>query len=65
MSQNSMRFYYTFDEVEEKLDRIMVNIFNACKQAADEYNHSGNYVMGANIASFKKLADAMSAQGIV
>ncbi len=65
MSQNSMRFYYTFDEVEEKLDRIMVNIFNACKQAADEYNHSGNYVMGANIASFKKLVDAMSAQGIV
>lgn len=65
MSQNSMRFYYTFDEVEEKLDRIMVNIFNACKQSADEYNHSGNYVMGANIASFKKLADAMSAQGIV
>ena len=65
MSQNSMRFYYTFDEVAEKLDRIMVNIFNACKQAADEYNHSGNYVMGANIASFKKLADAMSAQGIV
>ena len=65
MSQNSMRFYYTFDEVEEKLDRIMMNIFNACKQAADEYNHSGNYVMGANIASFKKLADAMSAQGIV
>lgn len=65
MSQNSMRFYYTFDEVEEKLDRIMVNIFNACKQAADKYNHSGNYVMGANIASFKKLADAMSAQGIV
>ena len=65
MSQNSIRFYYTFDEVEEKLDRIMVNIFNACKQSADEYNHSGNYVMGANIASFKKLADAMSAQGIV
>ena len=65
MSQNSMRFYYTFEEVEEKLDKIMVNIFKACKQAAYEYNHSGNYVMGANIASFKKLADAMSAQGIV
>ena len=65
MSQNSMRFYYTFEEVEEKLDKIMVNIFKACKQAADDYNHSGNYVMGANIAAFKKLADAMIAQGIV
>ncbi len=65
MSQNSMRFYYTFEEVEEKLDRIMVNIFNSCKKAAEEYNQSGNYVIGANIAAFKKLADAMKAQGIV
>lgn len=65
MSQNSMRFYYTFEEVEEKLDRIMINIFNSCKESAEKYNHKGNYVIGANIAAFKKLADAMIAQGIV
>lgn len=65
MSQNSMRFYYNFDEVEEKLEKIMVNIFKACKDASDTYGCSGNYVSGANIAAFKKLASAMSAQGIV
>lgn len=65
MSQNSMRYYYTFEEVEEKLEKIMVNIFNACKEASDTYGCSGNYVAGANIAAFKKLANAMMAQGIV
>lgn len=65
MSQNSMRFYYTFEEVEEKLEKIMVNIFKSCKDASDTYGCSGNYVSGANIAAFKKLAGAMSAQGIV
>ena len=65
MSQNSMRFYYTFKEVEEKLDRIMVNIFNSCKNAAEKYGCSGNYVAGANIAAFQKLAKAMRNQGIV
>lgn len=65
MSQNSMRYYYTFDEVEAKLEKIMINIFKACDDAANEYNKKGNYVAGANIASFKKLADAMLAQGIV
>ena len=65
MSQNSMRFYYTFEEVEQKLDRIMVNIFNSCQRAAEEYGHAGNYVAGANIAAFEKLAKAMLAQGIV
>lgn len=65
MSQNSMRFYYTFEEVEEKLDRIMVNIFKACKEASDAYGCSGNYVAGANIAAFRKLAKAMKAQGVV
>lgn len=65
MSQNSMRYYYTFDEVEAKLEKIMINIFKACNNAANEYNKKGNYVAGANIASFKKLADAMLAQGIV
>ncbi len=65
MSQNSMRFYYTFEEVEEKLDRIMVNIFNSCKNAAEKYGCSGIYVAGANIAAFQKLAKAMRNQGIV
>lgn len=65
MTQNSIRYYYTFDEVEKKLDRIMTNIFHECKVAADEAGVSGNYVVGANIAAFKKLADAMIAQGLV
>ena len=65
MSQNSMRYYYTFEEVDSRLYQIMVNIFAACKDAADSYGKSGNYVAGANIAAFKKLADAMLAQGIV
>ena len=65
MSQNSMRYYYTFEEVEEKLDRIMVNIFKSCKENAEKYGHKGNYVMGANLAAFQKLADGMTAQGIV
>lgn len=65
MSQNSMRFYYTFEEVEAKLEKIMVNIFASCKAAAEKYNCEGNYVAGANIAGFQKLAKAMRAQGIV
>ena len=65
MSQNSMRYYYTFEEVEAKLDCIMTNIFKACKEASDKYNLNDNYVAGANIAAFTKLADAMIAQGIV
>jgi glutamate dehydrogenase (NADP+) len=65
MSQNSMRYYYTFEEVETKLEQIMINIFKACTKAAEKYNCAGNYVMGANIAAFEKLAKAMKAQGIV
>ena len=65
MSQNSMRYYYTFEEVEKKLDDIMTNIFKACKEASDEAGISGNYVAGANIAAFKKLSEAMIAQGLV
>ncbi len=65
MSQNSMRYYMTFDEVNEKLDAIMVNIFNSCKNYAEKYNLGNNYVAGANIAAFYKLAEAMKAQGIV
>lgn len=65
MSQNSMRLSWTFEEVEEKLRGIMVNIFNASKNAAEEYGHEGNYVVGANIAGFLKVADAMMSQGII
>ena len=65
MSQNSMRYYHTFEEVEAKLDTIMTNIFNACKSSAEEYGLGHNYVAGANIAAFSKLAKAMVAQGVV
>ena len=65
MSQNSMRFYYTFEEVEKKLEQIMIHIFNDCKTASEKYGHAGNYVDGANIAAFEKLANAMIMQGVV
>ena len=65
MSQNSMRYYYTFEEVDKKLDRIMTNIFKSCKEAAEEYGYGNNYVAGANIAAFAKLSEAMKAQGVV
>ena len=65
MSQNSMRLSWTFDEVNEKLDGIMVNIFKAAQSAAKEYGFEGNYVAGANIAGFLKVADAMMAQGVI
>ena len=65
MSQNSERLSWTFEEVDEKLHNIMKNIYHAADDAAKEYGVEGNYVMGANIAGFKKLADAMMAQGIV
>ena len=55
----------SFEEVDAKLQGIMKNIYHAADDAAKEYGHEGNYVMGANIAGFKKLADAMMAQGIV
>ena len=65
MSQNSMRYSWTFDEVDEKLDKIMTTIFASCKKAAEEYNLGTNYVAGANIAAFDKVSKAMLAQGLV
>ena len=65
MSQNSERLSWTFEEVDAKLKGIMVSIFHAIDDAAKRYGHEGNYVMGANIAGFKKVANAMMAQGIV
>ena len=64
MSQNSERLSWSFEEVDEKLQRIMVNIYHAIDDAAKEYDMDGNYVAGANIAGFKKVADAMIAQGV-
>ena len=65
MSQNSMRYSWTFEEVDERLDRIMTNRFDACQKAAQEYNLGNNYVAGANIAAFDKISKAMIAQGII
>ena len=65
MSQNSERLSWTFEEVDEKLQRIMVNICHNMAAAAEKYGAKGNYVVGANIAGFEKVVDAMTAQGIV
>ena len=64
MSQNSERLHWTFEEVDGKLQNIMKNIFHACDDAAKKYGHEGNLVVGANIAGFEKVADAMLAQGV-
>ena len=65
MSQNSERLSWTFEEVDGKLQNIMVNIFHNLDDAAKRYGMEGNYVAGANIAGFEKVVDAMNAQGIV
>ena len=65
MTQNSERLSWTFEEVDAKLQTIMVNIFHNLDKAAKDYGMEGNYVAGANIAGFVKVADAMQAQGIV
>ena len=65
MSQNSERLSWSFEEVDSKLKNIMVNIFHNLDDAAKRYGAEGNYVVGANIAGFEKVVDAMTAQGIV
>jgi len=65
MSQNSQRLSWTFDEVDQKLQGIMVNIYHNIADAAKKYGFEGNYVVGANIAGFVKVADTMIAQGVV
>lgn len=65
MSQNSIRLSWSFEEVDEKLHGIMKSIFKACDEAAKEYGMPGNYMAGANIAGFLKVAEAMKAQGNV
>jgi glutamate dehydrogenase (NADP+) len=65
MSQNSERLSWSFEEVDQKLQQIMINIFHNLDDAAKKYGMEGNYVAGANIAGFEKVATAMMAQGIV
>ena len=64
MTQNSERLSWTFEEVDAKLQQIMVNIFHSIDDAAKRYGMEGNYVAGANIAGFEKVATAMIAQGV-
>jgi glutamate dehydrogenase (NADP+) len=65
MSQNSMRLAWPFEEVEKKLQTIMLNIYKNSSNAAENYGHKDNLVIGANIAGFIKVAEAMKAQGLV
>lgn len=65
MSQNSMRYSWTFEEVDAKLKDIMVNIYKDASAAAKEYGCEDNLIAGANIAGFLKVADSMLAQGVV
>ena len=65
MSQNSLRLSWTFEEVDERLHNIMVNIYKTAATTAEKYGMKGNLVAGANIAGFEKIASAMMSQGIV
>ncbi|MEH7248378.1 NADP-specific glutamate dehydrogenase [Neobacillus niacini] len=65
MAQNSQRLAWTFEEVDAKLHQIMINIYRNSMKAADEYGYPGNLVVGANIAGFLRVADAMIAQGVI
>jgi len=65
MSQNSMRMSWSFEEVDEKLHNIMINIHKQCVDAAERYGTPGNLINGANIAGFEKIARSMMAQGVV
>ncbi|MEG2670385.1 MAG: NADP-specific glutamate dehydrogenase, partial [Oscillospiraceae bacterium] len=65
MSQNSMRYSWAFEKVDEKLKNIMEDIYEKVSFSAKEYGHDGNYIIGANIAGFQKVAEAMLAQGVV
>ena len=65
MAQSSQRLFWTFEEVDAKLNQIMVNIYHNIDNAAKKYGMDGNYVAGANIAGFEKVAEAMMAQGVV
>lgn len=65
MQQNAGRDKWTFEYTEERLQKIMQNIFKSCYETAEEFGHKGNYVVGANISGFKKVADAMLSLGLI
>ncbi|WP_144459742.1 NADP-specific glutamate dehydrogenase [Bacillus pumilus] len=65
MAQNSARMSWAFEEVDDQLKQMMQTIYRQCTETADEYGHSGNLIVGANIAGFRKVADAMIAQGVI
>ena len=65
MAQNSMRFGWTREEVDQRLQVIMKDIHKACVETAERFDQKGNYVLGANIAGFLKVADSMIDQGVV
>ena len=65
MAQSSGRLFWSFEEVDKKLKAIMINIYHNIDDAAKQYGFEGNYVMGANIAGFVKVAEAIMAHGIV
>ena len=65
MSQNSMRYRWTFEEVDAKLESIMTAIYNDSKKAAEDYGYPGNLVVGSNIVGFLRVAEAMVAHGVV
>jgi glutamate dehydrogenase (NADP+) len=65
MSQNSMRFSWTFEEVDNRLKEIMKNIYHSVYQTSVKVNQPGNLVIGANIAGFLKVYEAMKAQGVI
>ena len=65
MSQNSERLHWSFEEVDSKLKGIMVDMYHNIERAAEKYGFKENFVVGANIAGFEKVVEAMTAQGIV
>ena len=65
MSQNSERLYWSFEKVDAKLKDIMVSLYHNIDEASKKYGYEDNFVVGANIAGFEKVVDAMNAQGIV
>ena len=65
MSQNSMRFYWTFQEVDDHLKKIMVDLYHNAKNAAEQYGTPGDLAAGANIAGFLKVGESMLAYGII
>ena len=64
MAQSSQRLFWSFEEVDAKLKTIMIGIYHSIADAAEKYGHKGNYVMGANLAAFEKIAEAMMAHGV-